>query len=95
MSHEVNEDKLLDNLDENELLKHIENLRREAREPLTDGNNELPNEYFVIAELALVTYSSQRRLNRLTKVLIIFTGVLITFTAILVYFTILLASKPV
>ncbi len=97
MSPEVDENKLLDNLDENELLRHIENLRRQARVRNINGStkSEMPDEMFIIAELSLVTYSSQNKINKLTKVLIILTTVLIIFTAILVYFTVLLTLKPV
>lgn len=93
MSPEIDEDKLLDSLDENELLSHIVRMRRSVKEMYSGV--ESGSEEFVIAELAIMTYSSHRKLNKLTKVLIILTGVLIFFTAILVYFTILLASKPI
>jgi len=81
MAHDINEDKLLDNLDENELLNHIHRMRRTIKEIYSGV--EHGNEEFVIAELAIMTYSSHRELNKLTKVLIILTGVLIAFTAIL------------
>jgi hypothetical protein len=92
MSDGVNEDKLLNYLDENELLKHIKNMNREAKEEYRDIQAD---DEFVIAQLSLMNYISHKKLNKLTKALIILTGVLIIFTAILVYFTILLTFKTI
>ena len=61
MSPEIDEDKLLDSLDENELLSHIVRMRRSVKEMYSGV--ESGSEEFVIAELAIMTYSSHRKLK--------------------------------
>lgn len=71
----------LADIDKKELIKQIDGMRIEGKQMQNDGT---VNELWVIAELSLITYKSQEKLNKLTKILTILTAVLIVFTAILV-----------
>lgn len=71
--------KLPDNLDKKDLKKLIERMREEHLHEL-DTPGEYVSEPWVSAEVLLLAYKSQERLNILTAVLILLTTVLAIIT---------------